>query len=59
MEGDGDGTPLFNAVTGEQIAEASNTMTGPCVRPITSLVSLSAKTRQFGLTEEKGIFRCG
>jgi hypothetical protein len=42
---------------GEQIAEASNTMTGPCVRPTTSLVSLRAKIRQFGVTEEKGIFR--
>lgn len=32
-------------VPGEQMAEASNTMTGPCVRPTMSLVSLSAKMR--------------
>jgi hypothetical protein len=43
------GRNVCNGVTsllpGEQIAEASNTMTGPCVSPTTSLVSLSAKSR--------------
>ena len=43
------GRKVFSGVTslspGEHMAEASNTMTGPCVRPTTSLVSLRAKRR--------------